>query len=59
MKTLTQSKFDILGELNNLCVKIPLLQEINCVPIYNKIIKELCIKRLGRNKKDQAPLSLL
>ena len=34
--------FDILAELRNLCIKIPLLQAIQDIPIYAKAIKELC-----------------
>ena len=30
---------ELLGELKNLCVKIPLLRAIKDVPIYNKLIK--------------------
>ena len=37
--------FDLLGELTNICVKIPLLQAIQDIPIYAKTIKELCIKK--------------
>jgi hypothetical protein len=47
-KPTTQPKFDILNELKNICVKIPLLQVIEEIPIYNKVVKELCIKKLGR-----------
>jgi len=36
--------FDLLGELKNICVKIPLLQAIQDIPIYAKTIKELCTK---------------
>jgi len=36
--------FDILRELRNLYIKIPLLQAIQDIPIYAKTIKELCIK---------------
>jgi hypothetical protein len=46
-KSIVQSEFDIMTELRNVCVKIPLLQEIKDVPIYAKTIKELCIKKPG------------
>ena len=39
---------DILGELKNLYIKIPLLQAIQDIPIYAKTIKELCIKKPRR-----------
>eukprot|EP00253_Pinus_taeda_P025658 PITA_25658 len=41
--------FDILGELKNLYIKIPFLQAIQDIPIYEKTIKELCIKKPRRN----------
>eukprot|EP00253_Pinus_taeda_P008877 PITA_08877 len=41
--------FDILGELQNLYIKIPFLQAIQDIPIYAKTIKELCIKKSRRN----------
>jgi hypothetical protein len=34
--------FDIVGELKNLYIKIPLLQALRDIPIYAKMIKELC-----------------
>jgi hypothetical protein len=46
-KPIVQSEFDIMTELRNVCVKIPLLQAIKDVPIYAKTIKELCIKKPG------------
>lgn len=42
------SNFDILGELQNLCIKISLLQAIQDIPIYVKTIKELFIKKPRR-----------
>jgi hypothetical protein len=43
---------DIEDELRNVCIKIPLLQSIKDIPIYAKIIRDLCIKKLGRKKKE-------
>ena len=40
--------FDLLGELKNLCIKVPLLQAIQDIPIYAKTIKELCIRKPNR-----------
>jgi hypothetical protein len=34
-----------------LCIKIPLLQALKDVPIFNKYIKEECIRRPGRKRK--------
>ena len=47
-KPVVRPEYDIMNELNNICVKIPLLQDINDIPIYIKVIKELCIKRQGK-----------
>ena len=55
-KPVVHPEYDILNELKNICVKIPLLQDIKDIPIYNKVIKELCIKRLGNKQKD--PLTI-
>jgi hypothetical protein len=38
-KPLTQPEFDFLGELKNVCVKIPLFQAIKYVPIYSKVVR--------------------
>lgn len=43
--------FDLLGELKNLYIKIPLLQAIQDIPIYAKTIKELCAKKSVRKIK--------
>jgi hypothetical protein len=34
--------FNIVGELKNLYIKIPLLQALRDIPIYAKMIKEIC-----------------
>lgn len=39
-----QREFDLLGELNNLFVKIPLLQAMKDVPIFAKTVRDLCLK---------------
>ena len=48
-KPVVHPQYDIFNELKNICVKIPLLQAIKDIPIYSKVIKELCIKRPGKN----------
>jgi hypothetical protein len=48
-----------LNELKNICVNIPLLQAIKDIPIYNKVVKELCIKKLGRKQKDPPTIHLI
>ena len=43
-KPIIHPEYNILNELKNVCVKIHLLQYIKDIPIYRKVIKELCIK---------------
>eukprot|EP00253_Pinus_taeda_P014105 PITA_14105 len=50
---------ELLGELKQLCVKIPLLQAIKDVPIYNKLVKERCFKHPGRWKKDASTINVI
>ena len=42
-----------------MCVKIPLLQAIRDVPIYNKLIKEKCFRHLGRRKRDAPTINVI
>jgi hypothetical protein len=58
-KPTTQLEFDILNELKNICVKIPLLQAIKDILIYSKVVKELCIKKQGRKQKDLPTVHLV
>jgi len=44
---------------NKLCVKIPLLQAIKDVPIYNKMIKEKCFRHPGRCKRDAPTINVI
>jgi hypothetical protein len=39
--------FNLLGELQNMHVNIPLLQAIRDVPIYAKTVRDLCIRKPG------------
>ena len=55
-KPIVHLEYDIMNELKNICVKIPLLQAIKDIPIYSKVIKELCIKRT--RKKQKYPLTI-
>ena len=57
-KPVIHPEYDILNELKNVCVKIPLLQAIKDILIYSKLIKELFIKKLGRKQK-HPPLFML
>ena len=38
-KLVVHSEYDILNELKHICIKIPLLQAIQYIPIYSKVIK--------------------
>jgi len=51
-----QAEFDLLGELQNLFVKIPLLQAMKDVPIYAKTLREYCSKKPTKKTKD--PLTI-
>ena len=44
--------FNLLEELQNLYVKIPLLQALRDVPIYARTMRDICIKKPGRKAKD-------
>jgi len=55
-KKLEPPIFNLLGELHNLYVKIPLLQALRDVPIYARTVRDICIKKLGRKAKD--PLTI-
>lgn len=55
----TPEEVELLGELKNLCVKIPLLQASKDVPIYNKLIKEKCFKRIGRRRRDTPTINVV
>ena len=39
-------------ELRNIYVKIPLIQAIKDIPIYAHIVRDVCIKNLGRKRKE-------
>ena len=51
-KAVEQPQFNLLGELKNLHVKIPLLQALHDVPIYAKTIRDLCVRKPGRKPRD-------
>eukprot|EP00253_Pinus_taeda_P033163 PITA_33163 len=55
----TPEEIELLGELKNLCVKIPLLQAIKDVSIYNKLIKEKCFKHPGRRRRDAPTINVI
>ena len=45
--------------MRNLCVKIPLLQAIKDIPILDKTIKELCLKKLGWKRKQPTKIQVV
>ena len=47
-KPFTHPKFDFLGELKNVCVKIPLFQDIKDMLIYSKEVQEIFLRKPGR-----------
>jgi len=47
-----QQKIDSLLELKKVCAKISLFQAMKYVPIYAKVLRDLCLKKLVRKKKD-------
>ena len=53
-----QNEFDLVFELRNMCIKIPLLQAIKDIPIYAKTMKEICTKKLGRQNKEPSTIQV-
>jgi hypothetical protein len=51
--------YDMLDELKNVCIKIPLLQAIKEIPIFAKTIRELSIKKPGRKRKEIKRIQLV
>ena len=56
-KPVVHLEYNILNELKNIYIKIPLLQAIKDIPVYSKVIKEICIKHPRKKKRD--PLAIL
>ena len=55
----SQTKLEFLKELHNLYVQIPLLQALKEVPIYAKIVRDLCVQKPGRKPKDPATIHVI
>jgi hypothetical protein len=51
-KTPEPPTFNLLGELQNLYIKIPLLQALCDVPIYARTMRDIYVKKPGRKTKD-------
>lgn len=47
-KVIPPLQFDLIVELRNICIKIPLVRALKEIPIYAKTVKYICIKKLGR-----------
>jgi len=58
-KYITPFERDFLNELKNRCVKISLLEAIKSIPIYTRTIRELCLKKSGRKKKDPSMVQVV
>jgi len=52
-------EIELMGELKQLYVKIPLLQAIKDVPIYIKLIKENYFRHPGRRKSDAPTINVI
>ena len=52
-------QFNLLGELKNLYVKIPLLQDLQDVPIYARTVHDLCTKKPGRKPRDPPTIHVI
>jgi hypothetical protein len=55
----TMPENDLEVQLRNLCVKILLLQAIKDIPILAKTIKELCLQKPGREKKQPTKIQVV
>ena len=54
-----QPQFNLLGELKNLYVKIPLLQALQDVTIYARTVRDLCTRRLGKKPMDPPTIHVI
>ena len=52
-------QFDVLDELKNVYIKIPLLQAIKDIPIYTKAIKDMCLKKPARKRIDRQTIHVI
>ena len=58
-KLVPQFEFDLLGELQNVCMNIPLFQAIKDIPIYSKVVRELCLKKPSMKRKYSPTVHLI
>eukprot|EP00253_Pinus_taeda_P024888 PITA_24888 len=52
-------QFDVLDELKNVYIKIPLLQAIKDIPIYTKAIKDMCLKKPAIKRIDPQTIHVI
>ena len=57
-KPVAPPEFDLEEELINICVKIPLLQAIRDIHILTKTIRDLCIMKPGRKRKQPTTIQV-
>jgi hypothetical protein len=55
-KLVVYPNFDIVGKIKNLYINIPLLQDLQDIPIYAKTIKELCGRKPVRKIKNPSSI---
>jgi hypothetical protein len=58
-KSMEEPTFDILDQLKNMHIQVPIFQAIKDVPIYGKAINEVCLKKSGRKRKDPQTIHVL
>eukprot|EP00253_Pinus_taeda_P011392 PITA_11392 len=52
-------QFDVLDELKNVYIKIPLLQAIKDIPIFTKAIKDMCLKKPATKRIDRQTIHVI
>lgn len=58
-KQIVLPSYDMIDEINNFCIKIPLLQAIKYIPIFAKTISEWSIKKPRWKKKNVKRIQLV
>ncbi|XP_057861677.1 uncharacterized protein LOC131070151 [Cryptomeria japonica] len=51
-KSVPEPTFYFLDQLKQVSIKFPLFQAIKDIPIYSKVLREACLKKVGWKKKD-------
>jgi len=58
-KPIVHSEFDLIIELKNIYIKVPLLQAIKYIPINAKTVQGLCLKKTQRKKIEQKTIQFI